>query len=101
MTEAKDDSPFFVLNSDVICEFPFESMLQFHQKHGKEGTIMVTRVDEPSKYGVVVCKPNSSEIDRFVEKPEVFVSNKINAGLYVFSPSILGRINVIFTFMLA
>ena len=29
---------------------------------------------------------------RFVEKPVEFVSNKINAGLYVFSPSILNRI---------
>jgi mannose-1-phosphate guanylyltransferase len=90
----KDDSPFFVLNSDVICDFCFESMLEFHSKHGKEGTIMVTRVDEPSKYGVIVCKENSNEIDRFVEKPEVFVSNKINAGLYVFSPAILKRIRV-------
>jgi mannose-1-phosphate guanylyltransferase len=69
-------------------------MLKFHEAHGKEGTIMVTRVDEPSKYGVVVCKEESSSIDRFVEKPTVFVSNKINAGLYVFSPGILKRIKV-------
>ena len=37
----KDTDPFFVLNSDVICEFPFKDMLQFHKHHGKEGTIMV------------------------------------------------------------
>ena len=55
---------------------------------------MVTRVDEPSKYGVVVCKEDSSMIEKFVEKPTVFVSNKINAGLYVFSPDILRRIKV-------
>ena len=92
----KDDSPFFVLNSDVICDFPFTEMAAFHKQHGGEGTIMVTRVDEPSKYGVVVNKPNSSCIDRFVEKPSVFVSNKINAGLYIFSPAILKRIQVRF-----
>ena len=69
-------------------------MLEFHLKHGHEGTIMVTRVDEPSKYGVVVCKKDTDLIDRFVEKPTVFVSNKINAGLYVFSPGILKRIKV-------
>ena len=90
---SKDDSPFFVLNSDVICDFPFAEMAAFHKKHGCEGTIMVTRVDEPSKYGVVVNKEGSATlIDRFVEKPQVFVSNKINAGLYIFSPSILKRI---------
>jgi dTDP-glucose pyrophosphorylase len=31
---------------------------------------MVTKVDEPSKYGVVVAKENG-EILRFVEKPKV------------------------------
>lgn len=38
-----DDEPFFVLNSDVICDFPFREMLQFHRNHGKEGTIVVRR----------------------------------------------------------
>lgn len=89
----KDDSPFFVLNSDVICDFPFAEMVTFHKQHGKEGTIIVTKVEEPSKYGVVVNKSNSStEIDKFVEKPQVYVSNKINAGLYIFNTSMLKRI---------
>jgi NDP-sugar pyrophosphorylase family protein len=39
-----DGEPFFVLNSDVICEFPFEDMIAFHKAHGKEGTILVCRV---------------------------------------------------------
>ncbi|KAI8840206.1 nucleotide-diphospho-sugar transferase [Chytridium lagenaria] len=84
---------FSVLNSDVICDFPFVEMVEFHKKHGGEGTIMVTRVEEPSKYGVVVNKQGSSAIDRFVEKPKDFISNKINAGLYMFSPSVLKRIH--------
>ena len=37
----KDNDPFFVLNSDVICEFPFEQLLAFHKAHGNEGTILV------------------------------------------------------------
>eukprot|EP00002_Diphylleia_rotans_P032844 TRINITY_DN6933_c0_g1_i1.p1 TRINITY_DN6933_c0_g1~~TRINITY_DN6933_c0_g1_i1.p1 ORF type:complete len:360 (+),score=89.24 TRINITY_DN6933_c0_g1_i1:56-1135(+) len=90
----RDGEPFFVLNSDVICEFPFEDLLKFHRAHGKEGTIMVTKVEEPSKYGVVVSKPNG-EIMRFVEKPEKeYVGNQINAGIYIFNPSILDRIEV-------
>lgn len=35
------DEPFFVLNSDVICDFPFKEMVDFHKAHGKEGTIVV------------------------------------------------------------
>ena len=91
----EDPSPFFVLNSDVICDFPFAEMIQFHTTHGAEGTIVVTKVDEPSKYGVVVYNECNGEIERFVEKPQEYVSNKINAGLYIFSTSILDRIKVI------
>lgn len=40
-----DNEPFFVLNSDVICDFPFKDMLQFHRNHGKEGTIVVRDTD--------------------------------------------------------
>jgi len=91
---AKDDSPFFVLNSDVICSYPFEALRDFHTAHGGEGTLLVTKVDEPSKYGVVVSYPGESAIDRFVEKPVEFVGNRINAGIYIFNPSVLRRIEV-------
>ncbi len=37
--------PFFVLNSDVICEFPLKDMLKFHKEKEAEGTILVTQVD--------------------------------------------------------
>jgi mannose-1-phosphate guanylyltransferase len=38
----ENDDPFFVLNSDVICDFPFEEMIKFHKDHKCEGTILVT-----------------------------------------------------------
>ena len=56
---------------------------------------MVTKVEEPSKYGVVVHKPNQeSRIDRFVEKPVEFVGNRINAGIYILNPRVLQRIDL-------
>jgi mannose-1-phosphate guanylyltransferase len=85
--------PFFVFNSDVTCEYPLRELLAYHKSHGKEGTIMVTRVDEPSKYGVVVHDAEG-RIQHFVEKPQTFVGNHINAGLYCFNPSILDRIDL-------
>ncbi|XP_013912929.1 PREDICTED: mannose-1-phosphate guanyltransferase beta isoform X1 [Thamnophis sirtalis] len=91
---AENSEPFFVLNSDVICDFPFTDMVHFHRHHGKEGTIVVTKVEEPSKYGVVVCEADTGIIHRFVEKPQVFVSNKINAGMYILNPSVLKRIQL-------
>ncbi|KAG1658515.1 Mannose-1-phosphate guanyltransferase beta [Nymphon striatum] len=88
-----DDEPFFVLNSDIICDFPFVEMIKFHRDHGQEGTIVVTKVEEPSKYGVVLYD-NCGCVESFVEKPQEFVSNKINAGLYMLNPSILNRIQL-------
>ncbi|KAK9113812.1 hypothetical protein Syun_020609 [Stephania yunnanensis] len=87
-------SPFFVLNSDVICEFPLEKMIKFHKAHGGEASIMVTKVDEPSKYGVVVMEETTGKVERFVEKPKTFVGNKINAGIYLLNPSVLDRIEL-------
>lgn len=87
------DKPFFVLNSDIICDYPFQSMIDFHNSHKAEGTIVVTRVEEPSKYGVVV-HDERGQVERFVEKPTEFVSNKINAGLYIFNKTILNRIEL-------
>lgn len=37
----QDREPFFVLNSDIICDFPFKQMVQFHKHHGRQGTIVV------------------------------------------------------------
>jgi len=87
------DTPFYVLNSDIICEFPFREMYQFHLSHGGEGTIVVTKVEEPSKYGVVLYN-EKGKIQDFIEKPQEFVSNKINAGLYILSLQVLDRIEV-------
>lgn len=91
----KDKSPFFVLNSDVICEYPFKELADFHTAHGGLGTIVATKVDEPSKYGVIVHDrdiPNL--IDRFVEKPVEFVGNRINAGLYILNPEVIDLIDM-------
>ncbi len=49
--------PFFVLNSDVICEYPLQQALDLFKSKGEaaEGLIMVTKVEDPSK-----CVPPST-----------------------------------------
>nr|CAD1820791.1 unnamed protein product [Ananas comosus var. bracteatus] len=86
------DTPFFVLNSDIICEYPLQDLLHFHIAHGGEASIMVTKVAEPSKYGVAVVDENTHKVMKFIEKPAVFVGNKINAGIYILNPCVLDRI---------
>lgn len=85
--------PFFVLNSDVICEYPLKEMLAFHEARNAEATILVTKVEDPTKYGVVVMD-EYGQVQRFVEKPKEFVGDKINAGIYVCSPDVLKRIEL-------
>lgn len=85
--------PFFVLNSDVICEYPLKEMLDFHKARNAEATILVTKVEDPTKYGVVVMD-EYGQVQRFVEKPKEFVGDKINAGIYVCSSSVLNRIEL-------
>eukprot|EP00359_Climacostomum_virens_P008503 CAMPEP_0204913610 /NCGR_PEP_ID=MMETSP1397-20131031/11423_1 /ASSEMBLY_ACC=CAM_ASM_000891 /TAXON_ID=49980 /ORGANISM="Climacostomum Climacostomum virens, Strain Stock W-24" /LENGTH=342 /DNA_ID=CAMNT_0052084873 /DNA_START=1267 /DNA_END=2298 /DNA_ORIENTATION=+ len=92
LTSDNPEGCFYVLNSDIICDYPFEEMLRFHKSHGKEGTLVVYPVDDPSKYGVVVSN-EQSDVLRFVEKPQKFISNKINSGLYLLSSSMLDRIS--------
>ncbi|BBN13583.1 mannose-1-phosphate guanylyltransferase [Marchantia polymorpha subsp. ruderalis] len=94
MLDDGSGDPFFVLNSDVISEYPLTQMIEFHKAHGGEASIMVTKVDEPSKYGVVVMDEETGEVQRFVEKPQMFVGNKINAGIYLLNPSTLSRIEL-------
>lgn len=89
----KSGNPFFVLNSDVICDYPLKDMLEFHTARGAEATLLVTKIDDPSKYGVVVMD-EYGQVQRFVEKPKEFVGDKINAGIYVISPAVLNRIEL-------
>lgn len=89
-----DNNPsglFFVFNADIICDYPLNEMVEFHKKHGCEGTLVVTKVEDPSRYGVIIAD-QEGKIERFVEKPASFVSNKINAGMYLFNANILKRI---------
>ena len=62
------------MNSDIVCEFPLEELLRFHKEHGKLATMMVKKVDNPSRFGVVCTKPynedcNLLKVTQFVEKP--------------------------------
>mmetsp|Transcript_10427 Transcript_10427/g.28777 ORF Transcript_10427/g.28777 Transcript_10427/m.28777 type:complete len:330 (-) Transcript_10427:761-1750(-) len=86
-----NDSPFIVVNADVLCSYPLRDLLLTHVKHGRQGTILTTRTENPNEYGVVVADERTGRILHFVEKPETFVSDLINCGVYVFSPSVFTR----------
>jgi len=87
------DETFLVVNGDVLTELDITRLLAFHRERGAEATIALHPVDDPSRFGVVPTTPEGKVI-AFVEKPprDEAPTNLINAGTYVFEPSVLTRI---------
>lgn len=57
--------PFFVLNSDVICDFPLQAMVQFHRHHGQEGSIVASGWTSGSpRISSLACASFYSRCDR-------------------------------------
>lgn len=87
------DDTFIVVNGDVLTDLDITELWDFHRSHGAEGTIALTPVDDPSRYGVVPIDDDGRVIE-FVEKPApgTAPTNWINAGTYVLEPVVLDRI---------
>jgi len=85
--------PFFTLNGDIFTDIDLSAMATAHRASGAATTIFLTRVEDPSSYGVCALD-NNGWIERFVEKPprEQAPSNLINAGVWLFEPSVLDQI---------
>jgi mannose-1-phosphate guanylyltransferase len=92
-TQAGIDERFLVLNGDVLTDLDLDQFLAFHEDRGAEATIHLHPVDDPSRFGVVPTD-DDGRVLAFVEKPAPgeAPTNLINAGTYVFEPSVLGRI---------
>jgi mannose-1-phosphate guanylyltransferase len=87
------DGTFVVANGDVMTDLDVAALVGAHRDYGAEATIHLIGVDDPSAYGVV-DRSADGQVDAFVEKPAPGSepSNLINAGTYVFEPSVLDRI---------
>ncbi len=55
-------------------------------------TMLITRSDLPSKYGVVTLKSGGKKVDELFEKPEKSPSHLISTGIYSFQPEIFDHI---------
>ena len=48
-------------------------------------------MEDPSRFGVILSE-DTGKIKNFIEKPKEFVGDMINAGIYLFSTSMIDRI---------
>lgn len=84
------DGTFVVASGDVFADFDLDDLVRFHRERGAIATMALTRVENPSEFGIVGAD-DDGRITRFKEKPkasEAF-SNLINAGIYVLEPEVL------------
>jgi len=87
------DDTFVVFSGDVLTDVNLSKALSFHKQKGSAATIVLTRVSDPTDYGIVITKDNG-RIKTFLEKPgwgEVF-SDTINSGIYILEPEVLKHV---------
>ena len=87
------DDTFLVMSGDALTDLDIMGLLEFHKKKGALATLVVTRVEDPSDFGVVLMDDNNRIIG-FQEKPprEKALSNLANSGIYIFEPQIFDLI---------
>jgi mannose-1-phosphate guanylyltransferase len=84
-----------VCNGDILTDLDLSALVRFHTERGAEATIALTRVEDPSAFGVVPTDEDGRVLG-FVEKPApgAAPTHWVNAGTYVLEPSVLDAIPV-------
>lgn len=84
------DENFIIISGDLVTDFDFQKIFDYHKEKKSKLTITLTSVDNPLEFGVVIANADG-KIEKFLEKPswgEVF-SDTINTGIYIIEPEIL------------
>ncbi len=90
--EFLDGGSFFVFNGDVLSDVDLTAFAALHADRGATGTIFLTAVDDPRRYGLVRLQPDGA-VASFIEKPGEWEGEAlINAGVYVLEPEVLEMI---------
>ncbi len=85
------DESIVIFNGDVLSSHNLRGQIDFHDKNGADVTLHLTQVDDARAYGCVPMDSNG-RVTAFLEKMENPPTNTINAGCYVFSPSVIDEI---------
>ena len=85
------DEPIVIFNGDVLSRHSIAEQVKFHQSKSADATLHLIEVEDARAFG---CVPTDADgrVTAFLEKMDNPVTNSINAGCYVFHPSVLDRI---------
>ncbi len=87
------DETFIVISGDSITNLNISKAIEFHKRKNAIATLVLTKVELPLDYGVVLTNEDGS-VTGFLEKPswgEIF-SDTINTGIYILEPDIFNFI---------
>ncbi|CAB4753803.1 MAG: NTP transferase domain-containing protein [Actinobacteria bacterium] len=88
---AGSDEPIVIFNGDVLSSHNLEKQIQEHIAHMADVTLHITHVSDARAYGCVPVDENG-RVTAFLEKMDNPITNTINAGSYVFHPSVIDTI---------
>ena len=83
--------PVVVLNSDILSGHDLSAQIDLHVKADAAVTLHLVEVNDPSRFGVVPTD-GTGRVMAFLEKTPNPVTNRINAGCYVFRRDVIGQI---------
>jgi glucose-1-phosphate cytidylyltransferase len=82
------DDTFLLTYGDGLCDVDMRAELEFHRRHGKQGTILAVR---PSgRFGALEVD-GEDQVQRFIEKPRGD-GGYINGGFFILNREVVERI---------
>jgi mannose-1-phosphate guanylyltransferase len=91
LLESGPDDPVVILNGDVLSGHDLAAQVAAHRSSGAEVTLHLCEVSDPRAFGCVPTDENG-RVTAFVEKAPHPVTNRINAGCYVFQRRVIDAI---------
>ena len=85
------DDPVVIFNGDVLSGHDLAAQLDVHRKADAAVTLHLVEVPDPARFGCVPTDPDG-RVTAFLEKTPSPVTNRINAGCYVFRRSVIDQI---------
>ena len=84
-------SPVLVLNGDVLSGHDLAAQLDLHSKAEAAVTLHLVEVSDPARFG---CVPTDADgrVTAFLEKTPQPVTNRVNAGCYIFRREVIEEI---------
>jgi mannose-1-phosphate guanylyltransferase len=85
------DEPIVIFNGDVLSRHSIADQIAFHNEKQADVTLHLIDVEDARAFG---CVPTDAKgrVSAFLEKMDNPVTNSINAGCYVFSPTVIDQI---------